>query len=144
MAKSETEKKEKPRRSGWRRVLLGVGAIVLVFGGFLTWLFLFPDKPPLTVGTDVNCQEVAMCSRSCAAKCPDGVKKLPCMTSCTKRCAKHGCEEARGPYKDMMLCVRSECLMKCISGPGPECDQCSETQCADERAVCFAQQCPGP
>lgn len=132
----------KKRRGRWRKLLLGLAAIILVFGGFVTYLFLFPAKPALKAGDSISCQKVAECSRTCSMECPSGVRKLPCMTNCAKRCGGRGCDGARGPYKEMISCVRSECLMKCISGPGPECEQCSQTRCADERAVCFRQVCP--
>ena len=140
---ADTDSADRPkRRTRLRRVLIGLVVVTVVFGGVITWLFLFPARPPLTVGTSVNCQELAMCSRRCAADCPSGVRKLPCMSNCTKRCTERGCASARPLYREMVSCVRTNCLMKCIAGPGPACDECSERECADTRAACFAQVCP--
>ena len=136
-------KTDKPKKSGWlRKVLIGLFVVLLALGGVIAWLFLFPAKPPLTAGTSINCEAVALCSQACAKQCPSGLRKLPCMSDCTKRCAERGCEGARPPYLDMIRCVRGNCLMKCISGPGSACEECSARECADQRAACFAQVCP--
>ena len=129
------------KRRRLRMVLIGLAVVLLLAGGGIAYLFLFPAKPAITSETSLSCDAVAQCSRDCALRCPSGARKLPCMGSCTKRCAERGCPGAKETFLEMTGCVRSNCLWKCMGGPGPECDGCAETECADERAVCLQHVC---
>lgn len=125
-----------------RKILLGIAVLVVLLAGAGAWLFLNPATPSIAAETGLSCSSIADCSRDCANQCPGGVRKLPCMSGCSTRCAEQGCgKSAQAPYADMTGCMRSHCIMDCISGPGPDCDACGAAECSSERDLCRAQEC---
>lgn len=127
------------RRRRWIWVLmLGV---VLMTGAGVTWWVVSTPKPDIRKGTAFNCYTVGKCSEDCARRCPPGIKKVPCMLDCDKRCKAKGCPSGRRLSRELTDCVQSRCLWKCIRGPTPGCHNCTRTKCRAQSEACIKDRC---
>jgi hypothetical protein len=119
-----------------------VGFLVLLgVGGAVAWWLTPTPRPTIKKGRAFNCWTVGKCSEDCARRCPNTLKKYPCMLDCDKRCKAKGCPSAQRISKALTDCVQRRCLMPCLSGPTPKCNGCTRTKCKAESDACIADRC---
>jgi hypothetical protein len=124
------------------RCILVISLILILGAGtYAGSLFLFPVKPKISSKTGLSCSQIGECNKSCVKQCPSGFKKMPCMLSCNSRCRTKGCDSAKKPDGDLVSCMKSKCLMKCMGGPGPKCESCKSQKCPAQSKTCKEHKC---
>lgn len=122
-------------------ILLGLVGCGLVGLG-ATYYFWPQARPELIGKSQRSCWGVGECADDCSQRCPDDLKKYPCMLDCSTRCASRGCAGAGALHDRLTSCVKRSCLLRCLGGPSPDCKRCTLKRCKAESEVCRAHRCP--
>ena len=98
-----------------------------------------PPGPPSAV--NLSCREVSACADRCAAGCPNDIRKIGCLLTCTNDCRAKGCDSAQSLFDGLTDCIQKSCFFACMGGPSVGCKSCTQEDCAEEAKRCQAHHC---